>query len=157
MTSRERVIKALNFEKPDRVPFNFWMDRRLMARYEKEYGDYFRLDRYDADVIETFPLLAWPAGSGEERNGSFWFTSPALENWDEADRLVMPDPLEEKVYDHVQAHLVKYPDKAIFVNIPGPTTVLHGIRLLDNFYYDVYDYPEELLAGSRIRSLFVRN
>jgi uroporphyrinogen decarboxylase len=144
MTSKERVIKQLNFEKTDRVPFNFWMDRRLMADYSKRFGEDFRVTCYDADVIETFPLLSWPSGKGEERDGTFWITEPFLKNWDEADKLIFPDPNNEKVYDDILKNLTKYPDKAIFVNIPGPFTLLHGIRLMDNLFFDVYDYPYEL-------------
>jgi uroporphyrinogen-III decarboxylase len=144
MTSKERVIQQLSFKKTDRIPFNFWMDRRLMAEYDKKFGENFRVSYYDADVIETFPLLSWPAGRGEERDGSFWFTEPAIKNWDEADKLEMPDPLDEMVYENILANLKKYPDKAIFVNIPGPLTLLHGIRLMDNLFLDMYDYTDEL-------------
>jgi len=144
MTSKERVIKQLNFEKTDRVPFNFWMDRRLLADYEKNLGEDFRITHYDADVIETFPLLEWPQGKGEERDGSFWFTEPLIKDWNEAEQLVMPDPEEEKVYSHIYANLKKYPEKAIFVNIPGPFTLLHGMRLMDNLFFDVYDHPDAL-------------
>ena len=144
MTSKDRVIKQLNFEKTDRVPFNFWMDRRLMADYDRRFGKDFRVTYYGADVIETFPRLAWPAGKGEERDGSFWYTEPAIRDWDEAKNLKWPDPGDEKVLDHILANLREYPDKAIFVNIPGPFTILHGIRLMDNLFLDVYDYPDEL-------------
>lgn len=144
MTSKERVIKALNFEKADRVPFNFWMDRRLLSRYESELGDNFRVTHYGADVIEAFPLLLWPSGEFIEKDGSNWFTKPALEDWKELDKLVMPDPQIERVYDDIKSKLQRFPDTAIFVNIFGPLCVMHGIRLLDNVYYDIYDYPEEL-------------
>ena len=55
MTSKERVLAALEFRRPDRVPFNFWMDRRLMAQYEEKYGPDWRVRVFDADVVETFP------------------------------------------------------------------------------------------------------
>ena len=144
MTSKERVIKQLNFEKTDRMPFNFWMDRRLMAAYETRFGADFRINRYDADVIETFPLLDWPRGKGEERDGSFWYTDPLIKKWDDAKSLKWPDPRQSTVYNHIIANLNKYPEKAIFLNIPGPFTVLHGIRLMNNLFTDVYDYPDEL-------------
>lgn len=144
MTSKERVIKALNFEKPDRVPFNFWMDRRLLGQFESELGDNFRVDYYGADVIEAFPLLNWPVGKFIERDGTVWFTEPALKNWEDVDKLVMPDPTDEKVYDDIKIKLDNNPDTAIFLNIPGPLSILNNIRLLDNVYYDIYDNPKEL-------------
>ena len=67
MTSRERFLRALRFEDVDRVPFNFWADRRLLARYEERFGPYFRPRHYGADVWECLGLFAavgplFPAG-----------------------------------------------------------------------------------------------
>jgi uroporphyrinogen decarboxylase len=152
MTSKERVIRTLNFKKPDRVPFNFWMDRRLLSRYENELGDNFRVTYYGADVIESFPLLDWPMGNYVERDGSLWFTEPILKDWGKVDELPMPDPNDPKVYDDIMTKLRRLPDAAIFLNIPGPLCVLHFIRLLDNVYYDMYDNPREL--HKLIRKIF---
>ncbi|MDR0405729.1 MAG: hypothetical protein LBH54_02915, partial [Clostridiales bacterium] len=143
MTSKERVEKALCFEKTDRIPFNFWMDRRLLNRYELNFGKDFRVNHYQADVIETFPNLNWPQGEHKEENGSIWYTKPVFEDWEQADRLVMPE-ITADTFSDIKTKLDLYPDKAIFVNIPGPFTVLSSIRLLDNLYLDVYDVPSEL-------------
>ena len=51
MTSRERVERAIRFEKPDRVPFNFWMDRRRMTELDARYGADFRPRHYGADIV----------------------------------------------------------------------------------------------------------
>lgn len=144
MKSKERVAQTLKFKEPDRAPFNFWMDRRLMEKYEDKFGEDFRINHYGVDVIETFPLLEWPQGKGEIRDGSFWIREPRLEDWDDVDSLELPDPEDDKVYENISRTLKKYPDKAVFVNIPGPFTVLHNIRMMDNLYFDVYDHPEEL-------------
>ena len=143
MTSKERVERALTFRETDRMPFNFWMDRRLFDIYEEKFGADFRLTHYGADVIETFPNLAWPSGEFEMRDGSCWMVKPLLEDWSKWNELVMPQ-ITEQTYAHIKDNLERFPDKAIFVNIPGPLTVLNGIRLLDNVYYDVYDYPDEM-------------
>lgn len=144
MTSKERVLAALHFQPVDRLPFNFWMDRRLMARYEADYGPDFRLTQYGADVVETFPLLAWPTAPGVDRDGSTWHTQPLLRDWADADGLELPSAAEDAVYDHINRHLYRFADKAILVNIPGPLTVLHGIRLMDNLFVDMIDHREEL-------------
>ena len=144
MTSKERVEAALHFTKPDRMPFNFWMDRRLLAQWEQEYGPDFRQTYFDADVIETFPLLSWPGGKYIERDGSFWHTEPLIKDWKDADSLRLPSASDEGVFDHIRSNLQRHPDRAVFVNIPGPFTVLHPMRLLDNLYFDVHDYPDEL-------------
>ena len=143
MTSKERVEYALSFKEADRMPFNFWMDRRMLEDYDKKFGEDFRVNHYDADVIEVFPILAWPEGESEMRDGTCWRIKPLLEDWSKADELVMPEVTED-TYADIRRNLEKYPDKAVFVNIPGPFTILNAIRLLDNVYYDVYDYPEEM-------------
>jgi uroporphyrinogen decarboxylase len=148
MNSKERVIKTLNFEKPDRVPFNFWMDRRLMQQYDKEFGNNFRINHYGADVIESFARLDFSGGltggKSVEKDGSWWGVEPSLKDWADAGKIIMPDPTEDKVYENIKKNLHDYPDKAILVNIPGPFTMMHGYRLMDNLFYDVYEHPEEL-------------
>lgn len=52
MTSRERVERVIKFEKPDRLPFNFWMDRRRMEELNRKYGEDFRVTRFDADELK---------------------------------------------------------------------------------------------------------
>ena len=145
MTSKERVEAALRFETPDRLPFNFWMDRELFPQYEAKFGKDFRITHYGADVIETFPWFDWPRGEFEAEGGSIWFTKPAFEDWADASNLVLPEFTDNALVS-IKETLAAYPDHAVFVNIPGPFTVLNQIRILDNLYYDVYDEPEQLHA-----------
>ena len=147
MISKDRFHTAMNFQKADRPAFNFWMDRRLMRLFDEQLGKDFRVTQYDADVIEAAPLLDWPSGDGIWRDGSFWHTSPPLiDDWVKADGLILPDPSAAQVYTDIEAALHAHPDKAVIVNIPGPFTLLHGMRLMDNLYTDVYDYPDEMHA-----------
>jgi len=156
MTSKERVEAALSFRQSDRLPFNFWMDRQLLSEYEEKFGQDFRVSHYGADVIETFPSLAWPCGEYMVESGSLWYTKPLFEDWAEAENLVLPEVTDDTLAS-VREILAKYPDKAIFLNIPGPFTILNQIRLLDNLYYDVYDEPEALHAlVSRIADIHDR-
>jgi len=157
LSSKERFKTAIKLQKPDRPPFNFWMDRRLMQRFDEELGKDFRVTHYGADIIETFPLLDWPRGNGVLRDGSFWHTHPPLiEDWSKAKGLPMPNPAGPHVFSMINETLFSYPDKAVIVNIPGPFTVMHGLRLMDNLYTDVYDYPEEIHKLAR-RIMKVQN
>jgi len=142
MTSKERVIAQLEFRDTDRFPFNFNMARRVIGDYERDLGPDFRVRHYGVDLIETFPLLRFPGGRVEEVDGIAWVREPYLTDWAHADDIVMPDPRDEGVYAHIKANLEKFPDSAILVNIPGPFTVLHGIRIYDNLYLDIYDAPD---------------
>jgi len=144
MDSKTRVLTALAHKKPDRVPFNFWMDRRLMAEYEKKLGHrHWRVTHYGADVIESFHALKFPQGPTEEKNGSIWHTGPAFKDWGEIDNLALPDPHDEDVYDLLKADLDEFPDKAVLLNIITPWGVLAEMRTYENVYMDMYEYADE--------------
>ncbi|HEY63867.1 MAG TPA: hypothetical protein G4O02_04795 [Caldilineae bacterium] len=143
-SSRDRVRAALSHERPDRVPFNFWMDRRLMARYAARYGEYFRITHFGADVLESFPGWMWPAGPTIERDGTVWHVAPLVQSLAEVLDLPVPDPTDDAVYDPIRADRARFPDVAIFVDVVGPLTILHGMRLYQNLFLDIYDSPEVL-------------
>ena len=69
MRSRERVALALRHQKPDRPPFNFWMDRRLMAQSAGRFGADYRVTHFGADIAESFPGFGWPSVPGEDLDG----------------------------------------------------------------------------------------
>jgi uroporphyrinogen decarboxylase len=150
MNSKTRVLMALAHEKPDRVPFNFWMDRRLMAEYEKEFGSrHWRVSHYGADVIESFHLLKFPEGPTEERDGTVWHTGPALKNWDEIDTLALPDPHDERVYDLLKTDLDEFPDTAVLLNIITPWGVIAEMRTYELVYMDMYECADAFKELSR--------
>ncbi|MBD3173673.1 MAG: hypothetical protein GF320_00720 [Armatimonadia bacterium] len=150
MDSRTRVLKALRHEKPDRAPFNFWMDRRLMERYEQRIGNpNWRVTHYGADVIEAFALLAFPTGPGVERDGTRWQTGPAMESWDDVNSLELPDPTADAVYDWIRRDLDAHPDVAIFLDMPTPWGVIAGIRSYELIYTDMMDEPDRFKELAR--------
>ena len=144
MDSKTRVLMALAHEKPDKVPFNFWMDRRLMSAYERDIGHpHWRVTHFGADVIETFAGLDFPRGSGEDHNGSYWHTSPFLKDWRDFETVPMPDPHQEAVYETIKKDLAEFPDKAIFLDLPTSWGVLTYVRTYELIYMDMVEYPEE--------------
>ncbi len=150
MDSKTRVLKALNHEKPDRVPFNFWMDRRLMAQYEKEFGHrHWRVTHYGADVIESFPYLIFPSGPKEERDGTAWTTGPCFDSWDNINDIPMPDANDEKIFALIDADLKEFPDTAVLLNIITPWGVIAEMRTYEFIYMDMYERPEEFKKLSR--------
>ncbi len=145
LTSRERVERAIHFEEPDRVPFNFWMDRRRMAELEAKFGPEFRVRYYGADVIESYGCFpAFPCAEYVERNGTAWMVREAFSDWNEAKNLPMPDPLAPSLYEMLEGHLRDFPQHAIIVNSPGVLTVLEMMRRQENIYVDMLSYPEEV-------------
>lgn len=144
MTSKERVKAASTFQPTDRPPFNFWMDRRLMSQYEERYGPDFRVTRYGADIIETFPNIPFPAAEGISASGSYWILEPLLKDMSKASGLELPDPDKIDVCQHVRADIERFPDKFILLDMGGVFGIMDGIRGPENFLMDIYDHPEEL-------------
>ena len=146
MDSKTRVLMALSCEKPDRVPFNFWMDRRLMSQYEEKIGHrHWRVTHFGADVIETFPNLSWPTGPMENRNGSDWLTGPCFDDWSQVDSmLLLPDPNNEQVYSLIAEDLHEFPDKAVLLDMQTGWGIIAGcMRGYEHVYLDMYEHQEE--------------
>lgn len=158
MTSRERVECAINFQKPDRVPFNFWMDRRRMAELDAKYGADFRLTHYDADVIESYACCPpFPGAETEEKAGTAWMVKELFEDWEEAADIAMPDPQDPKLYEWLDFHLKTYPDKAIIVNSPNVLTIIEMMRRQESLYVGLCTHPEEVKAlFTRISDVMVQ-
>ena len=150
MNSKLQVLKALSHEKPDRVPFNFWMDRRLMDRYEKQFGHrHWRVTRYNADVIETFASLDFPHGRRIEHEGSPWMTEPYPMSWDHIEKIPLPNPQHDNVYSNLQRDIQEFPNHAIFLDLITTFGVIAGMRGYENIYLDMLDHPDEFKALSR--------
>ncbi|MCL1953059.1 MAG: hypothetical protein FWF60_09565 [Oscillospiraceae bacterium] len=130
MTSRERVRAVLEGRLPDRLPFNFWMDRDRMAALDRELSGNFRVSHYGADVIETFPNLGFFPGRGraagvEALAGAAW-----------------PDADDPKCYAGIRADRAKYPDKALFALMITPLEVLFNKVGMEQLFYDFADDGE---------------
>ena len=150
MDSKTRVLMSLSREKPDKVPFNFWMDRSLMSQYEEEIGHrHWRVTHYGADVIESFHGLEFPVGPTVEQDGTVWISKPYFDSWDQIDDIPMPNPNEEKVYRLISADLEEFSDKAVLLNIITPWGVIANMRTYENKYIDMYERPEEFKQLSR--------
>ena len=147
MTSRERVRLVLENKVPDRLPFNFWMDRDKMVELDAELGENFRVSHYDADVIETFTGLSFfrqLAGNAQyvDDGKTRWMLRyPAggvLELLD-AD---LPDADDQSLYDGIRDDRRKYPDKALFALIASPLEILLDNVGMERLFCDMIEEPE---------------
>ncbi len=146
LTSRERVQLVLNGGRPDRLPFNFWMDRDKMAEYDARWGADFRLTHYGADVIEAFVMLGFWAGLEAETindGKTAWQTRGLVESMSDAVGMAMPDPSDASVYADIEAKRAANPDKAIFAMMAAPLGILEPLRLAQDLYLDLYDSADE--------------
>lgn len=142
MNSRERVERAIRFEKPDRLPFNFWMDRRRMDEFDEKYGVDFRITRYDADVVEAMCMIPFPSGTHEEKAGTQWMTEPLFKDWNETPGIALPDPSDPALIANAEIMLGKYPDKAVIADLPNVLTHVEAMISQADFYMDLMDVPE---------------
>ena len=139
MTSKERFLKAINHQKPDRAPFNFWMDRPLMKKYEEKIGHrHWRVTHFGADVIETFPLINFTGGT----DANAWDSHSIVKSWNEIDNLSLPDPNDPNVYDLIKKDLDEFPDTAVVLDMITPWGHITMLRGYENVYMDMYDEPE---------------
>lgn len=149
MTSRERVRAVLDNRNPDRLPFNFWMDRDRMAALDRALGQNFRVSHYGADVIETFPNIrffpefAHNAVRHTDAKTSWTMKYPVasvalLEN------AACPDADNPKCYEGIRADRAKYPDKALFALVTTPLEILFGQIGMEQLFYDIADYDDLL-------------
>lgn len=142
MTSKERVLAALSFQEPDRVPFNVWLDENSNTDtpeeykiFTKKYGSNFRLEHFDVDIIETFPNLKWPG------------LDPLLKPKDiidELENLSLPNPSLEDTYSEIKRTLSEYPDKAVSVQILGIGHIMAGIMTYQQFFEHLLLSPQKL-------------
>lgn len=144
MTSRERVERAINFETPDRVPFNFWMDRRRMAELDEQFGPDFRVTHYDADVIEGVSLVPFQGAQYEMRSGTGWMTKPLFEDWADVYKIQWPDPNDESIYSFIKEEFRKFPDRAIISNVPNVLTYTESMIQQDALYMGMMMAPDEV-------------
>jgi len=150
MKSRQRVRHAIAHQPPDRVPFNFWMDRDALARYEEELGPCFRVRHYGADVIEVWPTTPW--WSEVERHvvadaKTEWQLGPLVPSIEAALDLALPDPHDPVQYQQIVTARKAFPDTALFCLILSPFEHLFAnLRLQDGTSLDIYDHPK-LLHG----------
>lgn len=155
MTSRERVLKAIRHETPDRVPLDVWIGRpdvekACVAKYGSldAFYDAMRTDIYTAYTHAVRDLLV--RRPGEKLRYPI----------DELSRLEFPDPSDSRVYaphDHsrvpVQEAVEKYhgKGKAVFCHVWGVGESLQGLMGIENMMMCMATDREEM------KRLFLRS
>lgn len=157
MNSRERVERAIRFEAPDRLPFNFWMDRARMAELEAQYGPDFRLTRYGVDVIESLPVVPIPTGELVDRYGSVWLEKPLFEDFAEAAALPLPDGRETQWMVPLDRDLATWPDRAVLAQLPSVLTYTEFMVPQEHLYLALRTQPDDVMAlWHRLSDLFAQ-
>jgi len=161
MTSRERVIRALEFRRPDRVPRDLWALPYVRLFRNNELEE--MLDRYPLDIGRAEPSPGCDeealqrlskVGTYRDEWGSVWqigqpgvigeVRQPALADWSKLDRF---QPPWELVRNRDLAHanrLCDQSDKFMLSAVSArPFERLQFLRGSENLYIDLaYDTPE---------------
>jgi uroporphyrinogen decarboxylase len=143
ITSKERVIKAIRFESPDRVPSHL-------------------PEPYPTDIVWIFPhgrnIKTEIRGTQQYRLsewGSWWHVvseqnmgevvEPAVKDWADFDRYCFPEVNTPDRYDHVAEIINQNHDKYI-MGVLSASLFPHywEIRGLMNFFTDMYDEIENM-------------
>ena len=142
LSPRDRVEKTIRFETPDRLPFNFWMDRRRMAQLEEQYGENFRVTHYDADVVESLAFLPFPTAEFKDQSGTEWMVKPLFEDWTEMRDLELPDPDNSGIVAIVENDLKHFSDRAVLADFPNVLTFTERMINQQKLYMDMCLAPD---------------
>jgi len=137
MTSRERVLAILKGEKPDRIPFNFWMDRDIMIELDCLFGENFRVNYYGADVIEAFAFMDYfPQFQAEyiHDEKTSWQVKAKVDDFSQILEYPIPRGNNPEIYANIRDTRNKYPDKAIFAMMMAPLGIISNLKMPEDFY-----------------------
>ena len=176
MTERDRVIAALNFSKPDRVPRDLWV-LSYIEIFHKEKLDKL-LEKYPGDIEKaTENALAADAklerlskiGPYTDDWGSVWYVGepgvigevkePALPDWSKLDKYQPPwDLIKNRDIDFINRTCDKS-DKFMISDISArPFERIQFVRGSENVYLDLaYDSKEFRKLLEMIHEFFLKD
>jgi len=137
MTSRERVMRTIRFEKPDRLPIDF----------PEKFGTDFAGAGMDPSPDARPP-------SGVDEWGAVWKNLGnttlgevevfPLKDWDDFDKLSIPDIHDPKRWKGLEGARERAGDKFLLCGGISIYERVHFIRGLENTWMDIYTAPDEL-------------
>jgi len=139
MTSKERVLAAINHQEADRVPLNVWLYRDDVNRAIAErYGSVDALyDRLGIDLFTVFapgPKIEYKPTDGPVKV-------------EEIGEIRFNDPAEDTLYDGVRAAVQKYgveKRRAVFCQIGAVFECTDGLMGIEQHLMNMALYPEEI-------------
>jgi uroporphyrinogen decarboxylase len=137
LTSKERILKAIHHEEPDRVPVNIWLYREDYSRIVADkYGSVEAFfDQYGIDMFTVFVSRPW---HGLERRPL---------DIDEALALEFPDPYEDSAYDNVREAVEfhgRKKNRAVFCQIGAVFESSNGFLGMPNNLMYMLTEPRKL-------------
>jgi len=162
MTSRERVIKAITFDKPDRVPVSCWLSPLLYEKYGAKLAEI--QSRYPDDMFSPINELVQEQlsqqGEYTDEWNCVWENLGAggigivrvhpIQNYDQLRDYTVPDPFTHPLYD-----ILVNAAKALILEHRGEERFVIGVHLpyferlqwlrgYENLMIDLIEQPEGL-------------
>jgi hypothetical protein len=137
MTSREVVWRAIRFQNPPRLPYDF-------------------PEKFGTDFAGTgmSPSVDDRPRSGRDEWGSLWENLGAanlgqvkdvpLKDWREWDKLTVPDVRDERRWEAMRTARAQAGGRFLLASGVSLYERVHFIRGLENTWTDIYDQPENL-------------
>ncbi len=148
MTSRERILAALNLEQPDRVPFaeDIARDVRKLIVGRDDITDLEFVKKLGLDAIDLIPHHYYAPffTKTEVVDGREQITEGLIKNEKDLKLMKFPNPKDESFYDPVKKFVKKYEkeDLAMYVYMSwGVEGVLNSMGI-EAFSYALFENPK---------------
>jgi uroporphyrinogen decarboxylase len=144
MLPRERVIKVINHEKPDRVPVYGWVRANLEAEITKAFGSVEAFeDKYEFDFVHIF------GGPGSYDGNLLGELSKDCGGTIEPKRLLeipLTDPNNVDDYKSISNQVKYHKEKGrfVYVQTPGIFEALNGVFGIENHLAYLIMYEDDL-------------
>jgi uroporphyrinogen decarboxylase len=126
MNSRERVMAALLLKEPDRVPFMDFVDtvvkHKIMGTEDIDEAEFARKIGMDAICLTDYstPLFCKDHYGDEDGTKAYGMTGETefigeglIRTEKDLDKIVLPDPHDERFYDPAKRFMEKYHDSGL--------------------------------------------
>jgi len=160
MTSRERVTRALRFDKPDRVPRDLWelpgaeicqpgspakVRERFPPDIERSPIDQPRLPHMKGQPWEVGTYIdEWGCSMVNIQRGVVGeVKDPVIKSWDDLEKVKPPYELVGKGLESVDDFCVSS-DKFVLAGWANPFERLQFLRGSENLFMDLAEMPDEL-------------
>ncbi|MGI5959885.1 MAG: uroporphyrinogen decarboxylase family protein [Massiliimalia sp.] len=141
MTSKERVLRAIEFRRPDKMPilyFNKYIERGDIIQLGYKASANF----HPADPNESEWGFKWKRV--DQTMGQPY--DPPIGQWSDLTDYQPPDPEAPGRFDHIPQIIKKHPDQFLMagLGISGFNFVTY-LRGVEETYIDLYEEPENLM------------
>jgi uroporphyrinogen decarboxylase len=162
VTSKERVLRALRFERPDRVPRDIWVLPGARILQPADVDNLFK--KFEPDIV-TAPIVKpklpymrgewYKQGTYIDEWGCVWTNlrdgiigevkQPLVKEWSDLEKLKAPYQLVGKGFEDVD-NFCKSTDK--FICAPAGTIFerMQFVRGPENLYMDIATQPSEFIT-----------